>query len=148
LPEIIYVILRYVFLALLYVFVFLVARSVYRELRPAPRPVEPSAAPKRSRLKGKASLVMAGKSGRKKQASWELSEEVIIGRASECGISLKDEFASNLHAKVYQAERRFYIEDLGSTNGTYVNGRRINYPTELRRGDRIKIGRTEMEFRR
>lgn len=147
-PEIVYVILRYIFLVLLYVFVLLVARVVYRELKPAPRPREARAAPKRERAKSRASLVIPGTGGRKKQASWDLAGEMVIGRAGECAISLPDEFASNLHAKIYQAEGRFYIEDLGSTNGTYVNGRRINYPTELRGGDSIKIGRTEMIFRR
>jgi len=148
LPEIVYVTLRYVFLVLLYVFVFLVAGVVYRELRPAPRPRKERAAPKRMRARGKASLLIAGAPGRKKQASWELGDEVIMGRAGECAISLNDEFASNMHAKIYQVEGRYYVEDLGSTNGTYVNGRRINYPTELRGGDLVKIGRTVMEFRR
>jgi hypothetical protein len=148
LPEIVYVTLRYVFLALLFVFVFLVARSVYRELGPAPKPRAEKASTKRQRARGKASLVIPGVAGRKKQASWELAGEVIIGRAGECGISLNDEFSSNQHAKIYQVEGRFYMEDLGSTNGTYVNSRRINYPTELRGGDSIKIGRTVMEFRR
>jgi pSer/pThr/pTyr-binding forkhead associated (FHA) protein len=148
LPEIVYVILRYVFLALLYGFVIMVARVVYRELRPAPTARETRISQKRARARGKATMVIPGAAGRKKQASWELTDELVIGRSQECAISLQDEFASNLHAKVYQVEGRFYIEDLGSTNGTYVNGRRINYPTELREGDRIKIGRTVMEFRR
>jgi hypothetical protein len=146
LPEIIYVTLRYLFLALLFAFVFLVAWTIYRELAPERQPRAVKVAPKRA--KGKASLVIPGAAGRKKQASWELGNEVIIGRTGECGICLKDEFTSNQHAKIYQVEGRFYMEDLGSTNGTYVNGRRINYPTELRGGDSIKIGRTIMEFRR
>ena len=148
-PEIVYVTLRIVFLVLLYVFVFLVARTVYRELKPAPaRPAYARASTKPSRARRKARLVLADGTGRRKQTSWELAGEIIIGRASECAISIDDEFTSSLHAKVYHAEGRYYVEDLGSTNGTYVNGRRIHYPTELRGGDRIKIGRTVMEFRR
>jgi Na+-transporting methylmalonyl-CoA/oxaloacetate decarboxylase gamma subunit len=149
LPEIVYVSLRYLFLALLFVFVFLVARVVYSELRPPEsRPASKRAAAKAPRQRRKARLVMAGEKGLRKQASWELETEVVIGRAAECAVSVDDEFASNLHAKIYRSEGRYYVEDLGSTNGTYVNGRRINYPTELRGGDRVKIGRTEMEFRR
>lgn len=148
-PEIVYVTLRYLFLALLFLFIFLVARVVYLELKPqATRPRVERAAAKTTRGRRKARLVIAGEPGRRKQASWELRTEVIIGRAPECAVSIDDEFASNLHAKAYQAEGRYYVEDLGSTNGTYVNGRRINYPTELRGGDSIKIGRTVMEFRR
>jgi len=148
LPEIVYVTLRYVFLALLFVFVLLVAGVVYRELSPAPRPKGgPVAGKSRSRGR-KASLALAATSGRRKPISWELDKEVIVGRGSGCDIPIKDEFASNLHAKIYEVEGRFYVEDLGSTNGTYVNGRRITYPTELRGGDRIKIGRTVLDFRR
>lgn len=147
-PEIVYVTLRYLFLVLLYVFVFLVAWTVYRELRPQARPAPERAPAVKRRRRGRATLVAQGGSARKKQASWELAEETIIGRAGECGIILADEFTSNLHAKVYRLEGRYYVEDLGSTNGTYVNGRRITYPTELRGGDLIKIGRTVMEFRR
>ena len=147
-PEIVYVVLRYTFLALLYLFVFLVIRMVYRELKPvAPRPVPPRASVKTPRGR-KARLVMASETGRKRQASWDVVGDVTIGRAPECVVSVDDEFASNLHSKIYQAEGRYYVEDLGSTNGTYVNGRRIHYPTELRNGDRVKIGRTVMEFRR
>ena len=148
-PEIVYVTLRFVFLILLYVFVFMVAAMVYRELVPAPAQAtvkRASARPPSSRRKAR--LVIAGDGGRRKLASWELQGEVVIGRAPECVVSLDDEFASNQHAKIYQAEGRFYVEDLGSTNGTYVNGRRVHYPTELRAGDRVKIGRTVMEFRR
>jgi len=149
LPEIVYVTLRIVFLVLLYIFVFLVARTVYRELRPVPaRPASARAPVKTTRGRRRAKLVMTDGTGRKKQASWELAGETVIGRAAECAISIDDEFTSNLHAKVYRSEGRYYVEDLGSTNGTYVNGRRIHYPTELRGGDRIKIGRTVMEFRR
>ena len=148
-PEIVYVALRFVLLALLYVFVLLVARTAYNELKPAPsRPAVARAAARAPRGGRKARLVIAGEAGWKKQASWELQGDVTIGRAPECAVSIADEFASNLHSKIYRVEGRFYVEDLGSTNGTYVNGRRIHYPTELRNGDRIKIGRTEMDFRR
>jgi pSer/pThr/pTyr-binding forkhead associated (FHA) protein len=149
LPEIVYVTLRYVFLALLYVVIFMVIRMVYRELKPAAlRPATQRAAAKTPRGGRKAKLVIVSETGRKKQASWELEGNVIIGRAPECAVSIDDEFASNQHSKVYQTEGRYYVEDLGSTNGTYVNGRRIHYPTELRNGDRVKIGRTVMQFRR
>jgi len=148
LPEIVYVTLRYVFLFLLYVFVVLVARTVYRELSPAPRAKAAREPARKVVGRRGASLVITEKRGRRRRVDWEMGKEVLIGRASECSVCLQDEFASNLHAKIYQVEGRFYIEDLGSTNGTYVNGRRINYPTELRGGDNVKVGNTLMEFRR
>lgn len=147
-PEIVYVILRYVFLALLLVFVFLIAGVVYREISPAPGAKKGKIA-KSPRSRGrKATLTLITASGKRKPSRWELDKEVIVGRGGNCDIPIGDEFASNLHAKIYEAEGRFYVEDLGSTNGTYVNGRRITYPTELRGGDQIKIGRTALEFRR
>ncbi len=144
-PEIVFTSLRYVFLILLYGFVVLVARMVYRELSPVSR-----ARPGRERVPGKrarrrAALVLIGEGKRRRE--WELLGETLIGRAPECSVCLDDEFASNLHAKIYRMEGRYYVEDLGSTNGTYVNGRRINYPIELRSGDRIKVGRSLMEFK-
>jgi hypothetical protein len=147
LPEIVYVTLRYVFLGLLYLVVFLVARLVYRELRPAPAR-QPAAPPRRERMGRKPSLVALDERGRKTRLDAFVEDQVILGRGPECGVELKDEFASNLHAKIYQAGGRYYVEDMGSTNGTYVNSRRINNPTELRNGDSIKIGRTVIEFRR
>ncbi|MGQ9474728.1 MAG: FHA domain-containing protein [Actinomycetota bacterium] len=146
-PEIVYVALRYLFLVLLYVFVIMVVRAVYRELSP---PAEvtmarPAPAPRRSRRS--AVLVLLDGEKRRGRRQWEVGEELVIGRASECPVRLDDEFVSNLHAKIYRLQDRYYVEDLGSTNGTYVNGRRINYPIELRGGDRLKVGQTLMEFR-
>lgn len=144
-PEIVYTSLRYLFLLLLYGFVALVARMVYRELSPVPRarPGRERAPGKRAKRRPALVLLIEGK----RRREWELPGETLIGRAPECSVCLDDEFVSNLHAKIYRVEGRYYVEDLGSTNGTYVNGRRINYPTELRAGDRIKVGRSLMEFR-
>lgn len=146
-PEIVYVSLRYLFLVLLYVFIVLVVRAVYRELSPAAEVTTARPAPAPRRRKRSAVLVLLDGEKRRGRRQWELGEELVIGRAPECSVRLDDEFASNLHAKIYRLQDRYYVEDLGSTNGTYVNGRRINYPIELRGGDRIKVGRTLMEFR-
>jgi len=146
-PEIVFTVLRYFFLFLLYLFVILVVVTVYRELVPAPQRQRTRRAAAVSRSRRGAGLVLLDVEGRRRREGWEITGELVIGRAPQCSVCLKDEFASNLHAKIYQMEGRYYVEDLGSTNGTYVNGRRINYPTELRPGDRIKIGRTLLEFR-
>ncbi len=147
-PEIVYVTLRYVFLGLLYAFLALASWLIYRELRPAPAK-EAARAPARPRKSGrKAKVVLLGDAPFRRQGSWEVQAEMVVGRAPECAICVEDEFASNQHARIYRAEGGYYVEDLGSTNGTYVNGRRINYPTELRYGDRIRVGRTVLEFRR
>ncbi len=147
-PEIVYVTLRYVFLGLLYAFLALAAGLIYRELRPVPAR-EAARVPARTRKAGrKGKLVLMGDAHFRRHGSWEVQGEMVVGRAPECAICVEDEFASNQHARIYRAEDGFYVEDLGSTNGTYVNGKRINYPTELRYGDRIRVGRTVLEFRR
>jgi pSer/pThr/pTyr-binding forkhead associated (FHA) protein len=59
-------------------------------------------------------------------------------------IVITDEFASSHHARFQVAHNLWFIEDLGSTNGTWLNGRRFRAPQHLKKGDKIKIGRTVM----
>jgi pSer/pThr/pTyr-binding forkhead associated (FHA) protein len=68
--------------------------------------------------------------------------DVIAGRAGALAIS--DEFASGKHARFWVARGRWYVEDLGSTNGTWLNGRRIHAAQLLKKGDKIRIGHTIM----
>jgi pSer/pThr/pTyr-binding forkhead associated (FHA) protein len=80
-------------------------------------------------------------------ARFELSgPELTIGRAGGCHIALpNDTFASTLHARVFERNGAVYVEDLGSTNGTYVNGNRLAAPVVLRPGDRVQVGTTVLE---
>ena len=72
---------------------------------------------------------------------------VLLGRGKECQVRLEDPAVSTLHCRVSPDPRKgFVIEDLGSTNGTLVNGRRIEGPSELSYGDRITIGSTILRF--
>lgn len=144
-PNIVFEVLKYFFLVLLYVFLILVVRAIYRDVR------APERAPERKRWRRKAARerphlsVIAGE--RNLGARYNLSEHVVIGRAPGSNIMLEDTYASQQHTRIYGDNGSFYVEDLGSTNGTYVNGRKISYPLELRSGDRIKIGKTVFEFR-
>jgi pSer/pThr/pTyr-binding forkhead associated (FHA) protein len=56
-----------------------------------------------------------------------------------------DTYVSQLHARVFQRSGETYVEDLGSTNGTYVNGHRVSAPTPVRRGDSLQVGSTVLE---
>jgi pSer/pThr/pTyr-binding forkhead associated (FHA) protein len=69
-----------------------------------------------------------------------------VGRAAGCQITLDDDYASQLHARIFRRDGTLYIEDLGSTNGTYLNTRKVSAPMALKRGDRLKIGATVMEL--
>jgi len=73
-------------------------------------------------------------------------QEVTIGRAAGCQVSLPDDtFASTVHARVFGRDGAIYVEDLGSTNGTYLNGMRLGAPAVLRPGDQLQVGNTVME---
>jgi len=66
--------------------------------------------------------------------------EFVAGRQG--ALAVGDEFASNQHARFQMAHGLWYVKDLGSTNGTWLNGRRIHAPQRLKKGDKIKIGHT------
>jgi hypothetical protein len=78
----------------------------------------------------------------------ELPDEVTLGRAPGCGIRLEDPYTSSLHARISRRDQTLWIEDLGSTNGTWVNAVRVTGPTKLGRGDLVQVGGTVFEVQR
>ena len=77
--------------------------------------------------------------------SYALDDELTVGRAAGCRITVDDSYASQLHARVYIDEGVVSLEDLGSTNGTYINREKVIGPRALYRGDRVQIGSTVFE---
>ncbi len=73
---------------------------------------------------------------------------VLIGRAPECTLVLEDDYASNRHAQLSLQDGVWMLEDLGSTNGTYVGRRRLDAATVVEAGTNFRIGRTTLELRR
>jgi hypothetical protein len=146
-------VLRLCLLALLYLFFLRVLRAVWTEIRP-PRPAvaATAAAPaRRARREREESprrrpqlriVEPESLSGR----LFDLGEELTIGRAAGCQITLDDTFVSQLHARVFQREGQFLVEDLGSTNGTYLNRQKVTGPMVLRPGDELQIGNTILEL--
>jgi pSer/pThr/pTyr-binding forkhead associated (FHA) protein len=63
-------------------------------------------------------------------------------------VVLDDSYVSQMHARLFAKGDSYMVEDLGSTNGTYLNRRKVTAPTELRRGDQVKIGKTVLEMRK
>jgi len=141
-PDIVFVTLRYVFIGLLFLFLVFVMRAIYRDVS---APEVATRTPRRKK-KDMPHLVVVT-ADRNIGAKYYLVDDVHIGRAGNCHIVIDDTYASQQHARVFDSNGSFHVEDLGSTNGTYVNGRKISYPLELRQGDRIKIGKTVFEFR-
>jgi pSer/pThr/pTyr-binding forkhead associated (FHA) protein len=150
-PPFVLTVLKFVFLALLYFFVYRALRAVAMDLRatqPAPAPAKAGKARGGgSRAKPPRSIVVLGEGGRRAETV-SLDGTIQIGRAEACQVKVDDTYVSSFHARVYSRDGAWYVEDLGSTNGTYLNQRRITSPAELRAGDRLRVGKTTLELRR
>lgn len=75
-----------------------------------------------------------------------LRPEMTIGRSSGCTIVIDDHYVSSAHSRVFHRDGSWMVEDLGSTNGTYVNKRKVTGPTVVHRGDQLQVGNMVMEF--
>lgn len=146
-PETILQALKFCFLALLYLFLYRVVRVVRAEMR---TPVAAAsgagaagAAPSSGRGgKRTARLRILEPAGHKGEV-YTLSDETTVGRGGGCGIVLtEDQFVSTVHARLFRRGDGLYVEDLGSRNGTLVNGEQLQAPRRLRRGDKVKFGET------
>jgi pSer/pThr/pTyr-binding forkhead associated (FHA) protein len=155
-PEPLLAVLKLLCLALLYLFFLRVLRAVWAELRPPPPapPPAPPAPPRRRepvpagrRKKGAGHLVIVAPVEQKGR-SFELNGELTVGRAAGCQVALEDNYVSQLHARVFTRDGGVWVEDLGSTNGTYLNDQRVSAPLAVRRGDQLKVGSTVMELKR
>lgn len=81
--------------------------------------------------------------------SFELTDDMTIGRSDTCSVALEyDNFLSLAHARIFVKDNKLWIEDLGSTNGTYLNDRMLKAPAQLKRGDIIQLGSTTLEVYR
>jgi len=161
-PEQLLGLLKLCLLALLYLFFARVVWAVWSEVR-AVRPQTEGA----GSVGSAAPAVGAARGGRRGRRSapdvpqrltvteppsrrgirFELDvPELTIGRAAGCHVSVADDtFASSLHARVFGRDGGVFVEDLGSTNGTYLNGARLTGPTVLRPGDQVQVGNTVLE---
>jgi pSer/pThr/pTyr-binding forkhead associated (FHA) protein len=154
-PALVLQLLKYAFLAILYIFVWRSVRAIYQELRPAnvrsapARRAAPAAqrtSPRKVKKAPQKAVVIEGDSH--KGVTFDLRDELIIGRGPKCQVVLDDSYVSQMHARLFAKGGTYMVEDLGSTNGTYLNRRKVTAPTELRRGDQVKIGKTVLEMRK
>jgi len=144
-------ILKYFFLAVLWLFFIYAARMVLVDTKrsssiddsrsePESRP-DPREQHSPTRLR-----ILAGD---RKGEVVELRGELTLGRSNACDVSFgHDTYASSIHARIYEQGEDVILEDLGSTNGTYLNQELINGSSLLERGDRVQIGSTVLEVRR
>ena len=73
---------------------------------------------------------------------------LLIGRGSDAAIRLDDDYVSTRHARIAASGDQWFVEDLGSTNGTYIGSQRLSQPTTLQLGSQIRIGKTTLELRK
>jgi len=140
-------------LVVLYLFFLRVLRAVWAELKePKPvvaaSPAQPAAVapqpppPKRA---ARAHLVVVAPDEQRGR-SYELLDELTVGRAAGCHIALDDRFVSQLHARMFRRDDQLFLEDLGSTNGTFLNDAKVTSPALLKTGDLVRIGNVVMEL--
>ena len=76
------------------------------------------------------------------------TEQITIGRAPDSTLIIDDDYASSRHARIYPAEGSWIVEDLGSTNGTWIDRSRITSPTVLQVGAPLRVGRTTLQIQK
>jgi Inner membrane component of T3SS, cytoplasmic domain len=162
--ELALTLIRLGFLTLLWVFVLVTVLALRRDLRmpadarPAsrpgrqPRPPKPARQPKPpkvsrgSRGKGTKLVVIEGPL---LGTVIPLEEsQITIGRAPDSTLVIDDDYASSRHARIYPAEGVWIVEDLGSTNGTWIDRTRITSPTVLAVGAPLRVGRTTLQVQK
>jgi pSer/pThr/pTyr-binding forkhead associated (FHA) protein len=155
--EIAITIIKVAFLALLWLFILSAVSVIRSDLfgktiraadQPQPQELEsPRPPPRKAKRQRGAPRVFMITQGNQAGLSADLAGGVImIGRGADCQLILQDDYVSTRHARVVSTPSGIYVEDLGSTNGTYVNGQRITAPTTITLADTVRIGKTMLRL--
>jgi len=145
-------ILKIVFLVLLYGFIVLVVRTATKDIGGAPQESIVLGAAEAAALRAELGVrpgrfLVVSSPDLRQGATIELTSATTVGRDLDSGIRLsRDEFASAQHARIEPRPDGMWIDDLGSTNGTFVNGARVQSAQALRPGDVVRIGETELRL--
>jgi pSer/pThr/pTyr-binding forkhead associated (FHA) protein len=143
--------LKFGFLAVLYLFLLWVARSAFTELRRTTAPAPEATGVHHIGPGGRAaatdaSLVVTRGGGLEPGERFDLFGGISIGRSADADVGIEDGYASGIHARIYSRGANYYVEDMNSTNGTYLNGGRLRGEAELSDLDELRIGDTEFRF--
>jgi hypothetical protein len=160
LPDFVLTVARFGFLILLWIFVFTVVGVIRRDLFAgtrssrivaAPRGVGGAALHNRPAAKvkrGKAARQLVVTAGQLAGTRITLGDaHITIGRAEDSTLVITDDYASARHARLVPRDGQWLLEDLGSTNGTYLDRAKVSGPTPVPLGVPIRIGRTSLELR-
>jgi hypothetical protein len=148
--------LQFGFLVVLYLFLLWVVRSARRDLVRGQEPAlvehdmdeaRADRAPAMDLSAGvEPRLQVVAAMGYEPGAIIDISEGVTLGRAGSADIHVEDPFASSVHARIFVRNGFMYVEDMGSTNGTYLNGRQLRKAEQLKPADKIRIGDSEYSY--
>ena len=153
------ILLKFGFLAVLYLFLLWIARSALRDLRRDERGLAPAGAgygaggadggiaADGDRPAPEPRLEVIAAKGHSPGEVFDVRAGARLGRAASSDVHIDDSYASAAHARVYPRGGRVVIEDLGSTNGTFVNGHQLTRPLELEPNETVRIGDTELRYR-
>ena len=150
-PPFLLTLLKVAFLGGLYLFVYWCLRTSAVDLRGVMPPKtadvkEASSQPARKGRTPRTVFVLNDKGAQ--VGSIPLNGNLQIGRSEGCQIRLSDTFVSQYHARIFRRGEQWFVEDLGSTNGTFLNDRRVTKPAEIHAGDRLVLGQSALEVRR
>jgi hypothetical protein len=153
--ELALTLLRFGFLLLLWLFVLLVVSALRRDLAaPSTTAISRAAEPavredksRKRRAKDTARKLVVVEGGLAGTVLPLGTSPVTLGRAADCTLVLDDDYASSHHSRLYPHEGTWVLEDLGSTNGTWIDRTRVTGPTVLAMGQPMRIGRTVFELR-
>jgi hypothetical protein len=152
--------IRLAFLAILWLFVIAAvgvvrtdmfgasgsSRKARRQLKAAARPTRPPRSGRNNRSEPNRLLVTSGALA---GTSLGLTgQQITVGRANDATLVLNDDYASSRHARLFPQDGQWIVEDLGSTNGTYIDRQKVTQPTPVPVGVPIRIGKTVLELRR
>lgn len=154
--ELTYFLIRVAFLAILWIFVLstisVIRSDMFGARVPAaarvdtvPRAPRTKAPPKRRGSPSHVEVTQGSNAG----ATALLSEApILIGRGNDAAIRLDDDYVSTRHARIAASGDQWFVEDLGSTNGTYIGSVRITQPTTITLGTEVRIGKTILELKK
>lgn len=146
--------LKLLLLALLYFFVYRIVRAILADLYGPSRkrtkaPPRPAIADPGTKRGGRApkEIVVHPPEGRPTVVALG-RDSITLGRSQRMTVAIDDVYASDEHALISPSDDGWVVRDLGSTNGTYINGAKVTQPTSITSGDQIRVGKTRIEVRR
>lgn len=148
-PEVVLDVLKYFFLALIFLFLARAVKAMYLEIagpRSSRAPKASTTIPRPRPGKPPEKLSVVPEGGKPKV--YDITDELIIGRDEKCHVVIEDAYSSQVHARIFRRGDDLFLEDMGSTNGTYLNRRKVTGAIPVARGDRGRIGKTELEFKK